>query len=309
MKSAVEKIAALLAANIAALAALADNAHEREIVRPLNKTEIDVMLGRKTEPPFTNKYCNFFGDGLYVCRRCGAPLYRSADKFDSGCGWPAFDDEMPQAVKRSPDPDGRRTEISCARCGAHLGHVFEGEKLTAKNVRHCVNSASMDFIPAERIGRAVVAGGCFWGVEELMRRLDGVLSARSGYCGGTDENPTYRRVCSGNTGHLESVEILFDTSRLTYADVLRRFFEIHDFSQADGQGPDIGAQYLSAVFAQDGEQKKCAQDILEQLRSKGFSPATKILPPAKFYPAEAEHQRYYERKKKSPYCHFRREIF
>lgn len=163
MKSAVEKFAALLAANVAAFAALAGGAHERDTVRPLNKMEIDVMLGRKTEPPFANKYCDFFDDGLYVCRRCGAPLYRSADKFDSGCGWPAFDDEMPQAVKRSPDPDGKRTEISCARCGAHLGHVFEGEKLTPKNVRHCVNSASMEFIPAGRIGRAVVAGGCFWG--------------------------------------------------------------------------------------------------------------------------------------------------
>jgi methionine-R-sulfoxide reductase len=123
-------------------------------LRKLTKEEEDVIVYKGTERPFSGEYETNWREGTYVCRRCGSPLYRSDDKFDAHCGWPSFDQEIKGAVKRLPDPDGQRTEIECATCGAHLGHVFEGEGFTKKNVRHCVNSISMIFIPKEKMKNA-----------------------------------------------------------------------------------------------------------------------------------------------------------
>ncbi len=123
---------------------------EKTTYNDLTEIERYVIEGKGTEPPFTGEYDHFYEDGTYVCRRCNAELYRSIDKFDARCGWPAFDDEVPGAVKRLPDPDGFRIEIECVNCGGHLGHVFLGEQLTPKNTRHCVNSLSMKFIPAQK---------------------------------------------------------------------------------------------------------------------------------------------------------------
>jgi methionine-R-sulfoxide reductase len=119
-------------------------------LKQLTPEEEQIIVHKGTEMPFIGKYHAFWEKGTYVCKRCGAKLYRSENKFESNCGWPSFDDEIPGAINWLPDPDGRRTEIQCANCGAHLGHVFSGEHFTKKNTRHCVNSISMDFIPDKK---------------------------------------------------------------------------------------------------------------------------------------------------------------
>jgi peptide methionine sulfoxide reductase msrA/msrB len=276
---------------------------------PLTAGEKRVIVEKGTERPYTGLYWNFHGNGIYTCKRCGAHLYRSQDKFDSHCGWPSFDDEIEGAVKRIPDRDGVRTEIVCASCGAHLGHVFTGEELTPKNTRHCVNSISMNFIPAGKTDTAVFAGGCFWGVEYHFSKEPGVLSVESGYTGGRTKNPTYEEVCSGRTGHYEAVEVVFDPAVTSYDNLVKLFFEIHDFSQEDGQGPDIGEQYRSAVFYGNEDQKKTAEKVVDDLEKMGHRVATRVQPAKPFYKAEARHQDYYSRNGKTPYCHIRKKVF
>jgi len=272
----------------------------------LTMAEQRVILHKGTEPPFSGAYNDFFEAGTYHCRRCNAPLYRSDDKFSSHCGWPSFDDEIEGAVRRETDADGRRTEILCANCGAHLGHIFEGERLTDKNVRHCVNSISMAFVPAEdepQVAKAYFAGGCFWGVEHLFQGKEGVISAVSGYMGGTLDNPTYRDVTRGDTGHLEAVEISYDPAQVSYEELVKFHLEIHDPTQANGQGPDIGPQYLSAIFISDEDEERVAHDVISILKERGINVVTRVLPAATFWTAEEYHQDYYEKKGQRPYCH------
>lgn len=278
-------------------------------MKKLTPEEERVIVNKGTEAPYTGKYYNFNEDGTYTCKRCGTPLYRSHDKFDSGCGWPSFDDEIKGAVKRVPDADGRRTEIICAKCGAHLGHVFTGEGFTSKNMRHCVNSISLEFTPLEKINiekkteTAIFAGGCFWGVEHLMEQIPGVISIESGYIGGTMPNPTYKDVCTKNTGHAEAVRIVFDPSKVSYETLAKRFFEIHDPEQANGQGPDIGNQYRSEIFYTTPAQKETALKLIDILNKKGYHVVTKVTPASEFWKAEEYHQGYYDKNGKEPYCH------
>ena len=263
-------------------------------MKPLTPEEERVIVRKGTEAPFSGKYYLHDEDGTYRCRRCGAPF--------------------------------------CARCGAHLGHVFTGEGFTAKNTRHCVNSLSLDFVPAAiptmpvaepaaasaekpentssaeppksvQTERAIFAGGCFWGVEYMLGKVDGVKSIRSGYIGGHTENPTYEQVCSHKTGHAEAVEVEFDPSKVSYETLARLFFEIHDPTQLDGQGPDLGDQYRSEIFYTTPEQKEVAERLIRILKEKGYSVVTDVTPASRFWPAEQYHQNYYNRKGTQPYCH------
>ena len=264
--------------------------------------------------PFTGKYYNYDGNGTYLCKRCNAPLFKSTDKFESNCGWPSFDDEIEGAILRKPDKDGIRTEILCANCGAHLGHIFEGEGFTAKNIRHCVNSISMNFVPVEinvpqKLERAIYAGGCFWGVEYYLQKRKGVVSTTVGYIGGHTKNPTYEEVCSHTTGHIEAVEVYFNPDSVSYEQLTKLFFEIHDPTQVDRQGPDVGEQYKSEIFYMNNYQKQIAEDLIKQLKDKGYNVVTKLSPVTEFYPAEKYHQDYYQHKGSQPYCHFRQKRF
>ncbi len=270
--------------------------------RELTPQERYVIEEKGTERPFSGRYNDFYEDGVYKCKRCDAKLYDSSSKFKSGCGWPSFDEEIEEAVKRVLDPDGRRVEIVCANCGAHLGHVFEGEGFTPKNVRHCVNSISLEFEP-KKLNIAYFAGGCFWGVEYFFNLKEGVVDAKSGYMGGELKNPTYEDVCSKKSGHLEVVEVTYNENLVTYEELVKLFFEIHDPTQKDGQGPDIGPQYRSAIFVINEKQREVAKKIIELLKSKGLNVVTEIRSASTFYEAEDYHQYYYKRTKKTPYCH------
>ena len=176
--------------------------------------------------------------------------------------------------------------------------------MTDQNLRHCANSASLDFSPAPS-NKAIFAGGCFWGVEHFFRAAPGVLSTRVGYTGGTVENPTYQQVCTGRTGHAEAIEVVFDPEKTTFETLAKLFFEIHDPTQVDGQGPDIGPQYRSVIFYNNDEEKRIAAKLIGRLQAKGLRVATQLVRAGAFWEAEDYHQDYYFKTGKTPYCHAR----
>ncbi len=288
---------------------------EQKMYNKLTAAQQRIIIRKGTERPFSGKYDDHYENGIYTCARCSAKLYESSSKFKSGCGWPSFDDEIEGAVKHQRDADGVRTEILCNNCGGHLGHVFLGEQMTPKNTRHCVNSLSMNFMPAaeqqETAGtaKAIFASGCFWGTEYYFNKVPGVISTTVGYIGGHVDNPTYKQVCTGRTGHAEAVEVVYDPEVISYEQLAKLFFETHDFTQLNRQGPDIGTQYRTEIFYLDEEQKQTATQLIQTLKTKRHNVKTKVTQADKFWPAEEYHQDYYDKTKKLPYCHVYRKIF
>jgi peptide methionine sulfoxide reductase msrA/msrB len=280
-----------------------------EIAKTLTPEQERVTLHADTERPFCTAMYKNHGPGTYVSVVGGLPLFRATTKFDSGTGWPSFFDPIApdHIVERTDSTLGtRRTEIVDARSGAHLGHVFDdGPPPTGK--RYCVNSASLKFIPEgtplppesrPAVSEvAYFAGGCFWGVEDVFEQIPGVLDAESGYQGGKTANPTYEQVSSHTTGHAETVKITFDPARVTYGALLKVFFDNHDSTTLDRQGPDVGSNYRSAIFASSDAQLREAKAYIATLgrapRFKGETITTTVQPAPTFYRAEDYHQNWH----------------
>ncbi len=309
---------------------------DAELRKLLTPEQYDVMRQNGTEAPFQNEYWDNHRQGLYVDRITGDILFSSADKFDSGTGWPSFTQPIDQSnvtEKRDVGHGMVRVEVRSKKSNSHLGHVFEdGPEPTG--FRYCINSASLRFISLEHMERegygeylslfhqgtkkaqasskektqiATFAAGCFWGVEDAFRSIPGVFKTEVGYTGGHTKNPTYEQVCSDATGHAEAVQIEFDSAKISYTKLLEAFWSLHDPTTVNRQGPDIGSNYRSAVFYHSPEQEKEAKALKTKLAKLGTFKrpiVTEIVPAQKFYAAEDYHQQYFEKRGIKSNCHF-----
>jgi peptide methionine sulfoxide reductase msrA/msrB len=283
-----------------------------EVVKTLKPMQVEVTQRAGTERANTGEYAHEKRAGLYVSAVGGLPLFRSTAKFESGTGWPSFTEPFdPEHVVLHRDISHGmvRTEVLDARSGAHLGHVFDdGPAPTGK--RYCMNSAALKFIPegeplppeSQPVGlqTAYFAGGCFWGVEDVFAQIEGVIDAESGYMGGKTQNPTYEQVCGHNTGHAETVQVVFDSARVSFEQLVKVFFANHDPTTLNRQGPDIGDSYRSAIFTADAGQKAAALKSIQGLQSTprfaGRKIVTQVVDPGQaFWPAEEYHQDYHKK--------------
>ena len=294
-------------------------------VAALTPEQFRVTQQNATERPGTGMLLNTKAAGIYVDIVSGEPLFASADKYDSGCGWPSFTrpiDPASVTAKRDWSMLIPRTEIRSTHADSHLGHVFKDGPRSRGGLRYCINSAALRFVPRAAMAeqgyaayldqvedvptdteRAVLAGGCFWGMQDLIRALPGVVSTRVGYSGGTVANATYR-----NHGtHAEAIEIVFDPARTNFRTLLEFFFQIHDPTTPNRQGNDRGVSYRSAIFYTDERQKAVARETIADVDASGLWPGkvvTELSPVGDFWEAEPEHQDYLERKPNGYTCHF-----
>jgi peptide methionine sulfoxide reductase msrA/msrB len=286
------------------------NLSEQEWKEKLSPEQYYILREKGTEKAFTGEFVFTNDEGIYKCAGCGEELFTDDMKFESHCGWPSFDREIEggKIIQSEDTTFGmRRTEITCAKCSGHLGHIFD-DGPTKTGLRYCVNSASLSFEPKNApstMDTLTLGGGCFWCIEAIFEELKGVKSVISGYSGGNIENPTYKEVYSGNTGHAEVVQIVYDSKTISMVELLEVFFTLHDPTTLNKQGADVGTQYRSVIFYRNDVQKNTAESAIQTLNeNKVFdSPVvTKVDKFEIFYQAENYHQEYYELNKTQPYC-------
>ena len=300
-----------------------------DAIAALTPDQYRVTQRNGTERAYSGEFWLHDEPGIYVDVVSGEPLFASVDKFDSRTGWPSFTkpvDGRNVVTKRDFTMLFPRTEVRSAHGDSHLGHVFKDGPRNRGGLRYCINSAALRFVHRDDLEAqgysdnvtlfskedsmseyktAILAGGCFWGMQDLIRRQPGVVSTRVGYTGGRNDNATYRN----HPGHAEAVEIVYDPAQTDYRALLEFFFQIHDPSTKDRQGNDLGSSYRSAIFYVDDEQKQVALDTIADVDACGLWPGkvvTEVVPASDFWEAEPEHQDYLLRIPNGYTCHWPR---
>lgn len=306
---------------------------DAELKKRLTPIQYEVTQNDGTEPAFRNEYWDNHQPGIYVDVVSGEPLFSSLDKFESGTGWPSFTRPLePANVVTKTDRKFFmvRTEARSKDADSHLGHVFEDGPQPA-GLRYCMNSASLRFIPADRLEaegygkyaplfatagggplastakaqKATLAGGCFWGLEDLIRKLPGVIDTTVGYTGGKVKNATYKN----HEGHAEAIEIEFDSSKISYEQILEFFFRYHDPTTLNRQGNDVGSSYRSAIFFHDDAQRQVAERMKKKVDASGKwkrPVVTEVAKAGEFWTAEDYHQDYLIKNPGGYTCHYDR---